>query len=85
MVRAQMQFTEGQMEALKRLSAQTGRSVSDLVREGVDTMLSSARQPTLEERKKRALAVMGRFRSGDTVTDVSERHDDYLAEIYGQW
>jgi hypothetical protein len=33
-----------------------------------------------EKRLKRAIAAAGRFRSGGT--DLSKRHDDYLAEAY---
>jgi len=37
-----------------------------------------------EARIQRALAAMSRFRSRDRATDVSEKHDHYLAEIYGR-
>jgi hypothetical protein len=33
-----------------------------------------------EDRRKRAIAAAGRFRSG--VTDLSTRHDEYLEEAY---
>ena len=37
-----------------------------------------------EARIQRALAAMNRFRSRDRATDVSEKHDRYLAKIYGR-
>lgn len=42
MVRTQIRLTEDQHTALRRLSAATGRSVADLIREAVGQTLSSA-------------------------------------------
>jgi hypothetical protein len=80
MVRAQVQFTKEQQDALHRLAAETGRSVADLVREGVDQMLSQ--KPVLSRRARmaEALSVAGRFGSGKR--DISEKHDEYLDEAY---
>jgi Arc/MetJ-type ribon-helix-helix transcriptional regulator len=72
MVRTQVRLTNAQIEALRRLSAATGQSVSELVRNAVDHDLA--------ERTKRALRVSGKFSSG--LSDVSVRHDDYLAEAF---
>jgi hypothetical protein len=80
MIRAQVQFTEGQQEALHRLAAATGRSVADLVRESVEQMLRGRPQQSRKERMTEALAAMGRYRSGRS--DVSEKHDEYLDEAY---
>ena len=82
MVRTQVQLTENQITSLRRLSAATGRSVADLVRQGVDQYLAAKSQPDLEERKKRLLGALGKFSSG--VSDVSIRHDHYLAEAFRQ-
>jgi hypothetical protein len=82
MVRTQVQLTKNQIESLRRLSAATGRSVADLVRQGVDQYLAARTQPDLEERRKRALRALGKFSSG--VSDVSIRHDHYLAEAFRQ-
>jgi len=35
-----------------------------------------------QERRRRSLNVVGQFRSG--CSDIAERHDDYLAEVYGE-
>jgi predicted DNA-binding protein len=80
MVRTQIRLTDSQMESLRRLAAATGRSVADLVRQGVDQYLAATSQPDLEERKERALRALGRLSSG--LSDVSTRHDDYLAEAF---
>jgi hypothetical protein len=81
MVRTQVQLTPDQVKNLRQLSAATGRSMADLVREGVDQLLASKGGMSREERLKRLQRVMGRFSSG--CTDISQEHDRYLAEIYG--
>jgi hypothetical protein len=77
--RTQVQLTDQQTEALKRLAQQRGVSIAQLVREGVDLLLRSAGSPiSYEERTRRMLEMSGRFHSG--VGDLSIRHDDYFAE-----
>lgn len=77
MVRTQIQLTQEQLAALKRLAAERGVSVAELVRQGVETVLREA-STEIEERRRRAIAALGSFDSG--LTDVSERHDDYFVE-----
>lgn len=80
MIRTQVQLTEAQMKALRELSVSSGKSIADLVRQGVDRFL--ALQPSLnrKERIERAMRVAGRFKSG--TPDVSTHHDRYLAEAF---
>jgi len=79
MVRMQIQFTEEEVEALRREAAQRHLSISAVVRQAVDTRLAHPRpELSVEERKARAKAACGRFRSG--LGDVSARHDDYFAD-----
>lgn len=80
MVRTQIQLTKQQMGALKRASAATGKSIAEVIRQSIDQYLSRQIEPGREERVKRAIQAAGMFRSG--LTDVSTRHDDYLAEAY---
>ena len=80
MIRTQVQFTESQMKALRQLSASTGMSIADLVRQGVDRYLSVQVALSSQERTERALRVVGKFRSGKK--DVSAEHDRYLAEAF---
>ena len=82
MVRTQIQLTEEQSKALKRLSAQRDVSVAELIRQGIDLYLRSCGTISQEERRQRAIKAAGRFRSGQT--DLSEKHDAYLAEVYGK-
>lgn len=83
MVRTQVQLEEAQYRSLKELAARQNTSVAEIIRRAVDQFLEGKGAISDEERRRRALAVAGRFRSGRS--DVSERHDDYLAEAYGQW
>ncbi len=82
MIRTQIQLTESQLESLRRLSSQSGRSMADLIREGVDTIVAARRRPSRQQRVERALRAAGRFRSGSK--DVSRKHDRYLAEAFGE-
>ncbi|MDP8943934.1 MAG: ribbon-helix-helix domain-containing protein [Actinomycetota bacterium] len=77
MVRTQIQLTDGQAAGLKRLAVERGVSMAALIREAVDRTLAEG---DMAARHRRALAVAGKFRSGRS--DVSERHDDYLADAF---
>ena len=82
MVRTQIQLTEEQSEALKKLSSQKNVSVAELIRQGVDLYLRSCGTISQTERRQRAIRAAGQFRSGQA--DLSENHDVYLAEVYGK-
>ena len=82
MVRTQIQLTEEQSQELKRLAAERRTSGAELIREAAENLLRDSATPDYAERKWRALAAAGRFRSGKN--DLSARHDNYLAEIYGE-
>jgi hypothetical protein len=81
MIRTQVKLTEAQAHILKELAHQERVSIAELTRRALDYWLQSMGVMPDAESKQRALAVVGRFRSDRT--DVSERHDDYLAEAYG--
>ena len=78
MVRTQIQLTETQAQSLKRLAHRHGLSMAELIRRGVDRVLTSGITTTPERNKRKALAASGRFRSGRR--DVSVHHDRYLAK-----
>lgn len=83
MVRTQIQLTERQARELKRMAAREGVSMAEVVRRAVDAKIrEGVREVSWEERNRRLLAAMGKFRSG--LKDVAERHDEYLAEEYGK-
>jgi hypothetical protein len=82
MVRTQIQLTEDQAEALKRISASRHLSVAELIRRAIDVMIRTSALVDPEERLKRSLEIVGKFRSGRR--DISKKHDVYLAETYGK-
>lgn len=83
MIRTQVQLTETQVKELKRIAAARGVSLAEVVREAVDGVIRSGGVAVdREERKRRALAAAGKFRSG--VQDTSVRHDRDLAEAFGK-
>lgn len=80
LIRTQVQLTEDQLRALRMISASTGKSTAELIRNGIDQYLSGRHASDAEERIERAIRVAGRFSSGDR--DVSAEHDRHLAEAF---
>ncbi len=80
MVRTQILLTEEQSAALREVAVREGRSIADLVRDGVDALLRQRQGVGRDEIKRRSLEALGRYRSG--LTDVSRRHDHYLGEAF---
>jgi predicted transcriptional regulator len=80
MVRTQVQLTEKQVKALKRLAVMENTSMAEIIRRSVDAYLESKQIVSDEEKIARAKAAVGRFHSG--VGDISIRHDDYLGEDF---
>lgn len=70
------------MTRLREASAERGVSVAALIREAVDQSLND-RQRAADWAA--ALSVVGKYRDIDGATDVSVRHDDYLADAYEDW
>jgi len=79
MIRTQIQLTEQQAAALKALAAQRGLSMAELIRQGLTVLLETA-AASRNAQQERGLSVVGRFHSGRS--DISARHDDYLAEDF---
>jgi 16S rRNA U516 pseudouridylate synthase RsuA-like enzyme len=82
MVRTQIQLTEDQARALKRMAASRHLSVAELIRRAVDNMIKTSTSADPEERLRRALEIAGKFSSGER--DISRKHDVYLSESYGK-
>ncbi len=80
MVRTQVQLTEKQVNTLKNLAASRYLSIAELIRQAVDTLIKSSSEIDVEERKKRAIEIAGKFRSGKH--DISSKHDNYLSEAF---
>ena len=80
MIRTQIQLSEEQAKAIKKIAMSQHLSVAELIRRSVDTLIKSSLAADPEERVKRAIEIVGRFSSGKR--DVSRRHDQYLARAY---
>jgi hypothetical protein len=79
-IRTQVQLTKEQAQALKMLAARQGKSVAELIRQSVDELIRQTAEISVDERRRRAIAAIGRYHSGQR--DISTRHDDYLVEAY---
>ena len=83
MVRTQIQLTEEQSERLKEIAEQENVSMAELVRRAIDHWLTVAAPMSVTERKRRSLAVIGKYHSG--LSDLAVDHDQYLNEGTGTW
>jgi len=82
MVRTQVQLTEDQHRRLKRMAAERGVSMAEVIREGVEGVLSRSAEAERQAAAVRSLEFVGMCSSGKT--DIAERHDEYLAKIYAE-
>ena len=82
MVRTQIQLTEEQAKEIKNVAVAKGVSVAEIIRRAVEGVIKSSTKTDGEERQRRAIEVVGKFRSGKR--DVSKKHDKYLTEVYGK-
>lgn len=77
MIRKLVQLTQAQAAAVRRIARRRGISEAAVIREAVDRV---AVTPDAA-RVKRALAVLGKYRS-KRHEPVGREHDRYLEEIY---
>ena len=82
MVRTQIQLTEDQAKALKRIAQSRHLSIAELIRKAVETIIKSSTVVDYEERHKRAMEIVGKFSSGKR--DISKKHDLYLKDAYNK-
>lgn len=80
MVRTQIQLTDAQARALKSLAAVEGRSMAELIRDGVDAVLRERGVANRDAVKARSLAALGRFKSA--TRDLGGEHDTHLADAF---
>lgn len=77
MIRTQVQLTEKQAEALRRIARRRGVSLAAVVRDAVEATIQAGER---DRAWQRALAAVGSVRGGRG--DVAEEHDRYLADAY---
>ena len=78
MVRTQIQLKESQFRSIKKMANEYQVSMAELIRRSIDSFIKTSTIIDVEERKRRAIAASGRFRSGKN--DISANHDRYLTE-----
>jgi len=81
MVRTQIQLPEEQVAMLKKMAIAQHKSMAEIIRQAVD-LFAKAKYGGEEQRRSRAMAATGHFRSG--VKDLAVSHDSYLTEVFGE-
>ncbi len=84
MVRIQIQLDQAQHRQIKRRAKHLGLSVAEVVRRCIDAQLQAHTADAREDRLRRALAVLGKYRDPGGATDVARDHDAVLAGAYRQ-
>jgi hypothetical protein len=82
MIRTQIQLTEAQHRELRRLAAEEGLSMAEIVRRALDLALSRS-APERRDLYRRASELVGAFPDRDGADDVARQHDAYLEEAFG--
>ena len=82
MRRMVISLSESQQRKLSRVAAARRVSMAATIRSAID-QLPDVVDPEHEELVRRALGVVGKYRSG--LSDISVNHDEHLAEIYRDW
>jgi hypothetical protein len=81
MIRTQIQITPEQARALKRLATKEGKSVAELIRISLDSMLKSGGIKDQEELRRRASHAAGKLHG---PPNLAKNHDDFFAEALDQ-
>ena len=82
MHRMVISLSESQERKLRRVAAARRVSMAATIRNAIDE-LPDVVDPERAELVRRALEVVGKYRSG--YSDISINHDEHLAEIYMDW
>jgi Arc/MetJ-type ribon-helix-helix transcriptional regulator len=80
MVRTQVRLTKEQAAKVKKMAAGRGVSMAEVIRDAIEGAIRSETRAVPDDRRKRALDIVGKFRSGKR--DISKRHDGYLTEAF---
>ncbi|MDH4268243.1 MAG: ribbon-helix-helix protein, CopG family [Deltaproteobacteria bacterium] len=80
MIRTQIQLTETQARTIKKVAMDQGTSIAEIIRRAVENMVQASPKVSSQERLRRAVEIVGKFRSGKR--NISQKHDKYLAEAY---
>jgi RecA/RadA recombinase len=73
-------LTAEQAKKVKKIAASRGVSMAEVIRDAVEGAIRSDVGGVSDTKRRRALEIVGKFRSGKR--DVSRKHDLYLAEAW---
>ena len=77
MIRTQNQITPEQARALKQLAAREGKSVAEVIRISLDSMLRAGGIKDYQVLRHKAIAAAGKLNGPE---NLAANHDDFLAE-----
>jgi hypothetical protein len=80
MVTVEVELTDEQTRSLNKIADEQGIPVAEIIQKSIDLYVQEQGMIGTPEQRRRALAVVGKYRSG--LSDVIAKHDDYLADIY---
>jgi hypothetical protein len=80
MIRTQIQLREEQVAMLKKMAAAQHKPMAEMIRQAIDFFAKAKHEGGERQRRKRAIAAAGHFRSG--VKDLAASHDSYLADFF---
>ncbi|HXK41281.1 MAG TPA: ribbon-helix-helix protein, CopG family [Anaerolineae bacterium] len=78
MIQTQVELTEEQARRLQEIAERNQIPISEVVQRAVEHWLKLYGDIPIEERQRRALAVVGRFHGGRG--DIARNHNNYVAE-----
>jgi len=81
MIRTQIQITNEQARALKRMAAREGKSVAELIRISIDALIRTGGFKDQDELRHRAILAAGKLNGPE---NLAADHDDFLAEALDQ-
>lgn len=82
MVRVQIQLEPAHHRALKRRAREQGLSVAEVVRRCIAADAQAQAGDAREDRLRKALAVLGKYRDPQGPARMSREHDAVLARAY---
>lgn len=81
MVRTQIQLTPEQARSLKRMSIKEGKSVAELIRISIDSMLRSGGVKDQDDLRHKAVNTAGKLHGPE---NLAAEHDRFMVEALDQ-
>lgn len=76
---AEIELTEEEVGRLQEVAQERRLSLPDLLHQEVVARLLARSEPTMAEKRRRALEVSGKYRG---APDLADNHDKYLVEAF---